>query len=100
MKTCLEDLLIGKEFDEELSILNFIDCKTQKNVLSVQQSSWRTSGKYLFESDMIVIIDDKYYRLNMEMFGNNPRDDYQHITVTSVKQVEWKPKLVYSWEDI
>lgn len=100
MKDILKSILLNREFDEEICLISFAVNNLNKDILTVYQSGWCESGKYSFESDLVIKVDNKHFRLKLKMFGNNPRDDFQCIEVIDVTEVEYKQKVVYSWEEV
>lgn len=100
MKDILKSILLNREFDEEICLISFAVNNLNKDILTVYQSGWFESGKYSFESDLVIKVNNKHFRLKLKMFGNNPRDDFQYIEVVDVTEVEYKQKVVYSWEEV
>lgn len=88
-----------KEYQEGYHILQDLSQALDSGLKIVENKSWVSSGKYLFESYMIVK-DDKglCYKVDMEMFGNNPRDDYQYIKLVGFNKVNRVKVTTYVWE--
>lgn len=93
------EILKDVEFDDTVYIVEALKQQMNCKLKVIEQSSYIPSGKYLFRG-WFVVKDDKglCYKVVTEMFGNNPRDDYQYIKVIDFNKVNRVKVTAYIWE--
>lgn len=87
------------EFTNDFHIVEALKASMNKHLTIVDHGAYKCSGKYLFEG-WIVVKDDSgvCYKIDTEMFGNNPRDDYHYIKVINFNKVKKVEVTTYEWE--